>query len=149
MSELKQRINDDVKSAMRAKEKDKLGVLRLITSAVKQIEVDQRIELDDQQVIAVLDKLAKQHRDSIEQYDKADRDDLVAKERFELAIVQNYLPAALSEEEIAQLIADAIAETGAAGIKDMGKVMGILKSKAQGRADMGKLSGQVKAQLGL
>jgi uncharacterized protein len=148
MSELKQRINDDVKSAMRAKEKDKLGVLRLITAAVKQIEVDQRIELDDQQIIAVLDKLAKQHRDSIEQYEKADREDLAEKERFELTIVQNYLPAALSEEEIAQLIADAIAETGAAGIKDMGKVMGILKSKAQGRADMGKLSGQVKAQLG-
>ena len=148
MSELKQRINDDVKSAMRAKEKDKLGVLRLITAAVKQIEVDQRIELDDQQIIAVLDKLAKQHRDSIEQYEKADREDLAKKERFELTIVQNYLPAALSEEEIAQLIADAIAETGASGIKDMGKVMGILKSKAQGRADMGKLSGQVKAQLG-
>ncbi len=148
MSELKQRINDDVKSAMRAKEKDKLGVLRLITAAVKQIEVDQRIELDDQQIIAVLDKLAKQHRDSIEQYEKADREDLAEKERSELVIVQNYLPAALSEEEIAQLIADAIAETGAAGIKDMGKVMGILKSKAQCRADMGKLSGQVKAQLG-
>ncbi|MBT7950890.1 MAG: GatB/YqeY domain-containing protein [Gammaproteobacteria bacterium] len=148
MSELKQRINDDVKSAMRSKEKDLLGVLRLITAAIKQIEVDQRIELDDQQIIAVLDKLAKQHRDSIEQYEKADREDLAEKERFELTIVQKYLPAALSEEEIAQLIAAAIAETGAAGIKDMGKVMGILKSKAQGRADMGKLSAQVKAQLG-
>ncbi len=148
MSELKQRINDDVKSAMRSKEKDKLGVLRLITAAVKQIEIDQRIELDDQQMIAVLDKLAKQHRDSIEQYDKADRKDLSEKERFELDIVQSYLPTALTEAEIAQLITDAIAETSASSIKDMGKVMGVLKAKAQGRADMGKLSGQVKAQLG-
>ncbi len=147
MSELKQRINDDVKSAMRNREKELLAVLRLITAAIKQVEVDQRIELDDQQVIAVLDKLAKQHRDSIEHYNKAERADLVEKERFELVIVQSYLPAALSEEEIAQLIQDAIAETGANDMKDMGKVMGILKSKAQGRADMGKLSAQVKAQL--
>ena len=148
MSELKQRINDDVKSAMRSKEKDQLLVLRLITAAVKQIEIDQRIELDDQQIIAVLDKLAKQHRDSIQQYEKANREDLVEKERFELGIVQKYLPTALTEDEIRQLIANAIAETGASGIKDMGKVMGILKSKAQGRADMGQLSAQVKAQLG-
>ena len=147
MSELKQRINDDVKSAMRNREKELLAVLRLITAAIKQVEVDQRIELDDQKVIAVLDKLAKQHRDSIEQYNKAERADLAEKERFELVIVQSYLPAALSEEEIAQLIQDAIAETGANDMKDMGKVMGILKSKAQGRADMGKLSAQVKAQL--
>lgn len=147
MSELKQRINDDVKSAMRNREKELLAVLRLITAAIKQVEVDQRIELDDQKVIAVLDKLAKQHRDSIEQYNKAERADLADKERFELGIVQSYLPAALSEEEIAQLIQDAIAETGANDMKDMGKVMGILKSKAQGRADMGKLSAQVKAQL--
>ena len=148
MSVLKQRINDDVKSAMRSKEKDQLGVLRLITAAIKQIEVDQRIALDDQQVIAVLDKLAKQHRDSIEQFDKAGRNDLAEKERFELAIVQSYLPTALAEEEIVQLIADAITATGASGIKDMGKVMAIIKSQAQGRADMGKLSAQVKAQLG-
>ncbi len=147
MSELKQRINDDVKSAMRNREKELLAVLRLITAAIKQVEVDQRIELDDQKVIAVLDKLAKQHRDSIEQYNKAERADLAGKERFELGIVQSYLPAALSEEEIAQLIQDAIAETGANDMKDMGKVMGILKSKAQGRADMGKLSAQVKALL--
>ncbi len=147
MSELKQRINDDVKSAMRNKEKDLLGVLRLITAAIKQIEVDQRIELDDQQTIAVLDKLAKQHRDSIEQYEKAGRQDLADKEHFELGIVQSYLPSALSEGEIAQLISDAISETGASSIKDMGKVMAILKSKAQGRADMGKLSVQVKTQL--
>ena len=147
MSELKQRINDDVKSAMRSKEKDLLAVLRLITAAVKQIEVDQRIELDDAQMLAVLDKLAKQHRDSIEQYEKAEREDLAAKERYELGVVQSYLPAALSEQELQELIDAAIAETGAEGMKDMGKVMGILKAKAQGRADMGKLSGQVKARL--
>lgn len=147
MPELKKRIQDDVKSAMRNREKELLAVLRLITAAVKQVEVDQRIELDDQQVIAVLDKLAKQHRDSIEQYDKAERADLAEKERFELGIVQSYLPPALSEEEIAQLIQDTITETGATDMKDMGKVMGILKSKAQGRADIGKLSAQVKAQL--
>ena len=147
MSELKQRINDDVKSAMRNKEKDRLAVLRLITAAVKQIEVDKRIELDDEQMLAVLDKLAKQHRDSIEQYEKADRNDLVEKERYELGIVQDYLPAALSAEEIASLIEEAISESGAEGMKDMGKVMGILKSRAQGRADMGKLSAQVKAKL--
>ena len=147
MSELKQRINDDVKSAMRNKEKDELLVLRLILSAVKQIEVDERIELDDQRMIAVLDKLTKQHRDSIDQYGKAGRDDLVEKERFQLNIVQKYLPAALFDDELSQLITDAIAETGATGMKDMGKVMGILKSKAQGRADMAKLSIQVKVQL--
>ena len=147
MSELKQRINDDVKSAMRSKEKDLLAVLRLITAAVKQIEVDQRIELDDAQMLAVLDKLAKQHRDSIEQYEKAEREDLAAKERYELGVVQSYMPAALSEQELQELIDAAIAETGAEGMKDMGKVMGILKAKAQGRADMGKLSGQVKARL--
>ena len=100
MPELKKRIQDDVKSAMRNREKELLAVLRLITAAVKQVEVDQRIELDDQQVIAVLDKLAKQHRDSIEQYDKAERADLAEKERFELGIVQSYLPPALSEEEM-------------------------------------------------
>ncbi len=147
MSELKQRINDDVKSAMRSREKEQLAVLRLITAAVKQVEVDQRIELDDQQMIAVLDKLARQHRDSIEQYEKAKRTDLVEKERFELGIVQGYLPAALTEEEITRLIQDAVAETGAADIKDMGKVMGILKSKTQGRADMSKVSAQVRARL--
>ena len=147
MSELKQRINDDVKSAMRNKEKDRLAVLRLITAAVKQIEVDKRIEMDDEQMLAVLDKLAKQHRDSIEQYEKAAREDLAEKERYELGIVQEYLPAALSDDEIAALIDEAISESGAEGMKDMGKVMGILKSRAQGRADMGKLSGQVKARL--
>jgi uncharacterized protein len=147
MSELKQRINADVKSAMRNKQKDILGVLRLITAALKQIEIDKRIELDDQQVLAVLDKLAKQHRDSIQQYEKAGRNDLAEKEQFELGIVLSYLPAALSEEEIIQMISDAIAETGAASVKDMGKVMAILKSKAQGRADMAIVGARVKARL--
>ena len=147
MSDLKIRINDEVKSAMRSKDKDRLLVLRLILSAVKQIEVDERIELDDQRMIAVLDKLSKQHRDSIAQYGKAEREDLVEKEQFQLNIVQEYLPTALSDEELAQMISAAISETGANGMQDMGKVMGILKAKAQGRADMGKLSAQVKSQL--
>ena len=147
MSDLKIRINDEVKSAMRSKDKDRLLVLRLILSAVKQIEVDERIELDDQRMIAVLDKLSKQHRDSIAQYGKAEREDLVEKEQFQLNIVQEYLPIALSDEELAQMISAAISETGANGMQDMGKVMGILKAKAQGRADMGKLSAQVKSQL--
>ena len=147
MSDLKIRITDEVKSAMRSKDKDRLLVLRLILSAVKQIEVDERIELDDQRIIAVLDKLSKQHRDSIAQYGKAEREDLVEKEQFQLNIVQEYLPAALSDEELAQMISAAISETGASGMQDMGKVMGILKAKAQGRADMGKLSAQVKNQL--
>lgn len=147
MSDLKIRITDEVKSAMRSKDKDRLLVLRLILSAVKQIEVDERIELDDQRMIAVLDKLSKQHRDSIAQYGKAEREDLVEKEQFQLNIVQEYLPTALSDEELAQMISAAISETGANGMQDMGKVMGILKAKAQGRADMGKLSAQVKNQL--
>ena len=147
MSDLKIRITDEVKSAMRSKDKDRLLVLRLILSAVKQIEVDERIELDDQRMIAVLDKLSKQHRDSIAQYGKAEREDLVEKEQFQLNIVQEYLPTALSDEELAQMISAAISETGANGMQDMGKVMGILKAKAQGRADMGKLSAQVKSQL--
>ena len=148
MAELKQRINDDVKSAMRAKEKERLVVLRTILAALKQKEVDERIELDDTQILAILDKLTKQHKDSISQYEAAGRDDLVKKETFELAIVQSYLPQPLSDAEITQLIKDAIAETGAAAMQDMGKVMGVLKPKLQGRADMGKVSGQVKAQLG-
>lgn len=148
MAELKPRINEDVKSAMRAREKERLGTLRLILSAIKQKEVDERIELDDSQVLAVLDRLARQHRESIEQFEKAGRMDLVGKERFELGIVLGYLPQALGEEEIRGLIADCIAATGAATIKDMGKVMAALKPKVQGRADMGRVGGMVKEQLG-
>lgn len=148
MSDLKQRINNDVKAAMRAKDKQRVAVLRMILAAIKQKEVDDRIELDDTQTLTVLDKLTKQHRDSITQYEKAGRDDLVEKERSELAVVMDFMPAALGEDEINQLIKEAIAESGASGIRDMGKVMGLLKPKVQGRADMGKLSNLVKQELG-
>lgn len=133
---------------MRSKDKERLAILRLILAAFKQKEVDERIELDDTQVLAILDKLAKQHRDSISQYEQAGRDDLVEKETFELEVVQSYLPQALSEDEIKQLINEAIDSSGASSMKDMGKVMGLLKPKLQGRADMGKVSGQIKARLG-
>ena len=147
MSALKHRINEDVKAAMRSKEKDRLGALRLITASIKQREVDERIELDDTQVMAVLDKMAKQHRDSIEQYTKADRPDLVEQEQFELDIILGYLPKPLDPAEINAMIDEAMAATGAASMKDMGKVMGQLKGALQGRADMGKVSALVKARL--
>ncbi len=148
MTTLKQRINDDVKTAMRDKDKQRLGVLRMINSAIKQKEIDERVELDDAGVLAVLDKLAKQHRDSIEQYQGAGRADLVDKENFELDVVQSYLPRPLSDDELRQLISEAIAEAGAGSMQDMGKVMGLLKPRVQGRADMGRVSGLVKSQLG-
>ena len=147
MSDLKLRINEDVKTAMRSKEKDRLAALRLITAAIKQREVDERISLDDGQVMAVLNKMAKQHRDSIEQYTSAQRVDLVEKEQFELDIVLGYLPRPLDAAEINTRIDEIIAATGAAGMKDMGKVMGQLKSALQGRADMGQVSALVKARL--
>lgn len=132
---------------MRSKDKEKLGALRLIQAAFKQKEVDERIELDDQQAIAILDKMAKQHRDSIEQFSQANRDDLVAKEQYELDIIETYLPAQLSEAEIKEMIETAIADTGAESMKDMGKVMGKLKGELQGRADMSQVSGMIKARL--
>ena len=147
MSELQQRINDDVKTAMRNKDKERLGVLRLITAAFKQKEVDERIELDDTMVLAIMNKMTKQIRDSINQFEKAGRDDLVAKEAFELKIIQEYLPAQLTEDEIGQIIAECVKASGAESAKDMGKVMGLLKPRLQGRADMGKVSGLVKQQL--
>ena len=147
MSDLKLRINEDVKTAMRSKEKDRLAALRLITATIKQREVDERISLDDSQVMAVLNKMAKQHRDSIEQYTSAQRVDLVEKEQFELDIVLGYLPRPLDAAEINARIDEIIAATGAAGMKDMGKVMGQLKSALQGRADMGQVSALVKARL--
>jgi uncharacterized protein YqeY len=147
MADLKQRINDDVKIAMREKDKERLTTLRMILAAIKQKEVDERIELDDTQILAVLDKMAKQHRDSINQFQQAGRNDLVEKENRELAIVQTYLPTQLTDAEIQQLLQEAIRETGAASMQDMGKVMAVLKPKLQGRADMGKISGLVKAQL--
>ena len=145
---LKDRISGDVKDAMRAKDKPRLATLRLITAAIKQQEVDERIELDDTQVLAQLDKMCKQRRESISQFEKAGRDDLIAQEVSEMEIIQTYLPEQLGEEEIAALIDAAMAATGAASIKDMGKVMGQLKPKLQGRADMGAVSALIKAKLG-
>ncbi len=147
MSPIKQRITEDIKSAMRDKDKDLLGTLRMITAAIKQKEVDERIELDDKHVLAILDKLAKQHRESIQQYEQAGRNDLVEKEKSELAVVQKYLPEQLGEAEVNRLIESAISEAGATSMKDMGKVMGLLKPRIQGRADMASVSEQVKSSL--
>lgn len=147
VSMLKQRLQDDMKAAMKARDKSRLGVIRLINAAIKQREVDERIELDDTQVLAVLDKMLKQRRDSITQYDAAGRADLADTERFEVEVCQHYMPAALSETEIDTMVGDAIAAVGAASMQDMGKVMGILKPKLQGRADMAHVSGLVKSRL--
>lgn len=147
MSNLSTRINDDVKVAMKAKDKPRLGVLRLITAAIKQREVDERITLDDDQVLAVLEKMIKQRKDSIEQYEKAGRDELAQQEAFEIGIIQEYLPEQLSDTEIDALIAEAISSSGAASMKDMGKVMGMLKPKLAGRADMGQVSQKIKQRL--
>lgn len=148
MNELQQRIHDDIKTAMRSKDKERLGVLRLITAAFKQKEVDDRIELDNTMVLAIMTKMTKQIHDSIDQFEKAGRDDLVAKETFELKIIQEYLPAPLTEEEIKQIITTCVRDSGAESLKDMGKIMNLLRSRVQGRADMGKISGLVKQQLG-
>ena len=145
---LKAQILEDVKSAMRARDQKRLTALRLITAAIKQIEVDQRIEMDDQTVLAVLDKMVKQRRESLEQYESAGRDDLAAQEKFELELISVYLPEALSDEEVATLIKQAIADTGASSIRDMGAVMNKLRGEVQGRADMKAVSNSVKAQLG-
>ena len=145
---LKDRIQQDVKDAMRAKDKPRLAAIRLITAAIKQREVDERIELDDAQVTTVLDKMAKQRRESISQFEKAGRDDLIAQEVMELEIIQSYLPEQLGEDEINALIDSAMQATGATSIKDMGKVMGQLKPKLQGRADMSAVSALIKARLG-
>jgi len=147
-STLKQRITDDMKSAMKAGEKERLGVIRLILSAIKQIEVDERIVLDDARTLAVLDKMVKQRRDSISQYTAAGRTDLADVESAEVVIIQEYLPQALTDEEINELIDQAVTETGAAGVAGMGKVMAVLKPKMQGRADMAVVSGRIKARLG-
>lgn len=144
---LKQRIQEDMKTAMRAGEKQQLGVIRLILAAIKQREVDERIVLDDAQVVVVLDKMLKQRRESIEQFEKAAREDLAAQERFEATILQNYLPQQLSEAEIITTVEQAIAATGATSAKDMGKVMNIIRPQIQGRADMKVVSDLVKKQL--
>lgn len=145
---LKDRIQDDLKQAMRDKNQARIDTLRLLTAGIKQREVDERIVLDDVQVLAVVDKLIKRSRESIEQYEKAGRADLAAREHADIAVWQVYLPQALTSEEIDQLIAQAVTATGAASIKDMGKVMGVLKPQLQGRADVGQVSNRVKARLG-
>jgi uncharacterized protein YqeY len=145
---LKQRLTEAMKSALRSAEKRRLGVIRLVLSAIKQREVDERISLDDTQTLAVLEKMIKQRRDSISQYQSAQRQDLVDQEEYEIGVLQEYMPAALSEADVDSLIAAAIARTGAASAKDMGKVIGALKPQLQGRADMGQVSARIKALLG-
>ena len=145
---LKERITDDMKAAMRAGEKERLGVIRMITAAIKQREVDERISLDDAQVVAVLEKMVKQRKESLVQFQAGNRQDLVDKESAEIELLKTYLPSQLGDAEIDALIADAIAATGAASVKDMGKVMGVIKAKAQGRADMGAVGAKIKAKLG-
>jgi uncharacterized protein YqeY len=145
---LKERITDDMKAAMRSGEKERLGVIRMITSAIKQREVDERIVLDDTQVLGVLEKMIKQRKESLVMFQAGNRQDLVDKESAEITLLQGYMPTQLSDTDIDALINDAIAATGAASIKDMGKVMGIIKSKAQGRADMAAVGAKIKAKLG-
>jgi uncharacterized protein YqeY len=145
---LKERITEDMKAAMRSGEKERLGVIRLITSAIKQREVDERIVLDDVQVLSVLEKMIKQRKESVVQFQAGNRQDLVDKENSEITLLQGYMPAQLSDAELDALIGEAVASTGASSIKDMGKVMAIIKSKAQGRADLGKVGAKIKAKLG-
>jgi uncharacterized protein YqeY len=144
---LKDQIQNDMKAAMRGGDKTRLGVIRLLLSAIKQREVDERITLDDNAVMAAIEKMIKQRRDSIAQFESAGRQELADVEKNEIQILQTYLPAALSEAEIEQIIAEAITASGATGQKDMGKVMGLVKPKVQGRADMGAVSGKIKAKL--
>jgi len=144
---LKVRIKTEMKAAMRAKDKPRLGTIRLIQAEIKRIEVDERIELDDTRVLAILDKMSKQRRDSLSQFKDAGRDDLAEQEQTELDVIAEFLPAALTDEELQQLIDQAITDSGAQAMSDMGKVMGILKPQVQGRADMGAVSQQIKARL--
>ena len=144
---LQARIQEDMKAAMRSGDKERLGTIRLIMAAVKQREVDERITLDDTQLLGVLEKMGKQRRESMTQFQAGGRADLVAKEAAELAIINAYMPAALSDAELDALIADAIGTTGATSIKDMGKVMGLIKTRAQGRADMAAVGARIKARL--
>ena len=145
---LKSTIQDDMKSAMKAGDKDRLKVVRLILSEIKQVEVDKRIEMDDPAVLAVLEKMVKQRRDSVSQFVDGGREDLAAIERAEIEVIEAYLPEPLDAAELEQIIADAIRDTGAESMRDMGKVMAAIKAKAQGRADIGAVSGIVKARLG-
>jgi len=145
---LKDRVTEDMKAAMRAKDSERLGTIRMITAAIKQREVDERIALDDTQVLAVVEKMIKTRKESVVQFQSGGRDDLVAREQKEIELLQSYLPAQLSETEVDTLIAESIAQSGAASIKDMGKAMALLKQKAQGRADMAAVSAKLKAKLG-
>ena len=144
---LKAKISEDMKTAMKARETARLGAIRLLLAAIKQREVDERVELDDAGVLAAIDKMLKQRRDSISQYESAGRQDLADAEKFEVGVLTGYMPQALSEAEIQAAVADAIAASGAAGMQDMGKVMAVLKPKLAGRADMSQVSGLVKAAL--
>ncbi len=145
---LKDTIKDAMKAAMRAKEKERLGTIRMIQAEIKRIEVDERIEVDDERLLAVLDKMCKQRRDSITQFDDAGRTELADIERLEMSVIQEFLPAALTEEELDQIVSQAIADSGAESARDMGKVMGLVKPQVQGRADMGAISKLVKTKLG-
>jgi uncharacterized protein YqeY len=145
---LKEKINEDMKTAMKARETERLAAIRLLMAAMKQKEVDERAEMTDTLILSIIDKMVKQRKDSIEQYKAGNRADLVAKEEFELSILAHYMPKQLTAEEVSAIIDAVIAETGAAGAKDMGKVMNALRPKVAGRADMGALSGLVKAKLG-
>jgi hypothetical protein len=147
MSSLKNQITEDMKSAMKAGEKDRLKVVRLILAAIKQVEVDKRIVLDDAAVLAVIDKMVKQRRDSVEQFEKGNREDLAAIERAEIGVLETYLPEQLTADELAGMVDEIIAATGAESMRDMGKVMGQIKAKAAGRADMGAVSATVKERL--
>ena len=147
MSDLKKQIQDAAVRAMKSGEKERLKIIRLMTSSMKQIEVDERIELDDARVIAILDKMVKQRRESISQFKTAGRDDLVKQESLEIDIIQEFLPQALSEEEVDAIVNQAIEKTAASSIKDMGKVMGLVKPQIIGRADMGEVSGRIKSML--
>ncbi len=148
MSDLKGRITEDMKAAMRSGEKERLGVIRMVTAAIKQREVDERVTLDDVQVLSVLEKMIKQRKESVAQFEAGNRPDLVAKESAEITLLQGYLPTPLTEAEIDELVSAAISATGAASVKDMGKVMGIVKGKAQGRVDMALVGAKIKAKLG-
>lgn len=144
---LKQQIQEDMKIALRAHDKQRLGVVRLILAAIKQVEVDERVEVDDTRITQILNKMIKQRRDSIAQYDQAKRDDLADQERLEVKIIQTYLPEPLSETDIDRIVSEAITKVGATSVKEMGKVMAELKDKLQGRADMTQISAKIKARL--
>lgn len=145
---LKAQISEDMKNAMRAKDSARLGTIRLLQAAIKQREVDERVELDDSSIIAVIEKMLKQRRDSIAAYESASRNDLADVEKFEVSVLQTYLPQQLNEDEIKEILEKVVMETGAAGIKDMSKVMAAIKPLVTGRADMGKISGLIKTRLG-